>query len=70
MRDYGRVDLRVTPDGTPFVLEVNPNPYLNSIALVDGLRSLGLQFPDFFQNLLRLTLARSTNSTAVSTWVG
>jgi D-alanine-D-alanine ligase len=70
MRDYGRVDLRVTPDGTPHVLEVNPNPYLNSIALVDGLRSLGLQFPDFVQNLVRMTLARSTNSMAISTWFG
>lgn len=28
LRDYGRVDFRLAPDGTVHVLEVNPNPYL------------------------------------------
>jgi D-alanine-D-alanine ligase len=54
----GRVDVRVTPDGRPFVLEVNPNPYLNSIALVDGLKKLGIQFPEFVQNIVARALAR------------
>jgi D-alanine-D-alanine ligase len=26
--DYARVDIRVAPDGTPYVVEVNANPYL------------------------------------------
>ena len=58
MRDYGRVDLRVTPDGRPHVLEVNPNPYLNSIGLIDGLKALGYGFPEFIQGLVRRALAR------------
>ncbi|NUO40311.1 MAG: ATP-grasp domain-containing protein [Gemmatimonadaceae bacterium] len=28
LRDYGRVDLRVTPEGEVYVIEVNPNCYL------------------------------------------
>ena len=28
LRDYGRIDFRLAPDGTIHVLEVNPNPYL------------------------------------------
>jgi D-alanine-D-alanine ligase len=32
LRDYGRIDFRLAPDGTIHVLEVNPNPYLLSTA--------------------------------------
>ncbi|MES2180256.1 MAG: ATP-grasp domain-containing protein [Gemmatimonadota bacterium] len=32
LRDYGRVDLRVTPDERIFVIEVNPNCYLERTA--------------------------------------
>jgi D-alanine-D-alanine ligase len=58
MRDYGRVDVRVTPEGRPFVLEVNPNPYLNSIILVKGLERLGISFAEFVQNMTRAALGR------------
>jgi D-alanine-D-alanine ligase len=59
MRDYGRVDLRVTPYGRAYVLEVNPNPYLNSKALVGGLRRVGRSFPEFVRSLVRRSLGRS-----------
>ena len=32
IRDYARVDLRLTPEGTPYVIEVNPNPWLDKAA--------------------------------------
>ncbi|HET7711578.1 MAG TPA: D-alanine--D-alanine ligase [Thermoanaerobaculia bacterium] len=32
LRDYGRVDLRVTPEGRVYVLEANPNPWLDPTA--------------------------------------
>ena len=28
LRDYGRVDMRLTPDGRVYVIEANPNPWL------------------------------------------
>jgi len=59
MRDYGRVDLRVTPEGRAYVLEVNPNPYLNSKALVDGLSRVGRSFPEFVRSLVRDAIRRS-----------
>jgi D-alanine-D-alanine ligase len=58
MRDYGRVDVRVTPDGQPFVIEVNPNPYLNSLILVEGLKRIGISFAEFILGLVRAALAR------------
>ena len=40
-RDYARIDVRMDEAGRFFVLEMNPNPYLNSIALVNGLVAVG-----------------------------
>src|SRR5262245_23588873 len=58
-RDYARVDLRLTPAGEPYVLEVNPNPYLNSLILVEGLKAFGRQFPEFVQGLVWNALDRN-----------
>ena len=30
LRDYGRIDMRLTPDGEVYVIEANPNPWLST----------------------------------------
>jgi D-alanine-D-alanine ligase len=59
LRDYGRIDLRVTPKGDPYILEVNPNPYLESPILVDGIESLGIKLPEFLREMAFNALGRS-----------
>jgi D-alanine-D-alanine ligase len=59
LRDYGRVDLRVTAAGEPYVLEVNPNPHLNSLILVEGLKAMGRDFGGFVRGLVVNALRRS-----------
>jgi D-alanine-D-alanine ligase len=60
LRDYGRVDLRVTAAGEPFVIEVNPNPHLNSLVLVDGLKEMGRDFVGFIRGLVSNALRRGS----------
>lgn len=59
LRDYGRIDLRVSPAGEIFVIEVNPNCYLereSEFARAAG-RS-GLEYSALIERLLELARAR------------
>lgn len=58
LRDYARLDIRLTAEGVPYILEVNPNPFLNSLALINGLEALGRRHTDFLLGLVRAALAR------------
>jgi D-alanine-D-alanine ligase len=51
-RDYARLDVRMTPDGDFYLLEVNPNPFLNSKGVINGLRALGRSQDRFFVDLV------------------
>lgn len=57
-RDYARLDVRMTPAGEFSVLEVNPNPYLNSQALVNGLAAVGRSHEAFIVDLALAAIGR------------
>jgi D-alanine-D-alanine ligase len=52
-RQYARVDFRVTADGEPFILEVNPNPSITSIMLRFGLEEIGWTVARFIDLMTR-----------------
>ncbi len=58
-RQYARVDFRVTSDGQPYILEVNPNPDLNPGAgFTRGLAAAGLTHARFTADLVRDAFGR------------
>jgi D-alanine-D-alanine ligase len=59
LRDYGRVDLRVTDDGQIYVIEVNPNCYLErSGELARAAAKSGMDHEALVARIMELALAR------------
>jgi D-alanine-D-alanine ligase len=60
IRDYARVDLRLAKDGTPFVIEVNPNPWLDANAeFALAARHDSLDYGALIERIVELAMARS-----------
>jgi D-alanine-D-alanine ligase len=54
---YARIDLRLSEDGQPFVLEANPNPQLSADDdFADAARAAGLSYESVIQRILDLGL--------------
>src|SRR5262249_22957049 len=60
-RDYARLDVRMSDDGSFQILEMNPNPYLNSLALVRGLEAIGLTHEQLVVELMLAAIERGGN---------
>jgi D-alanine-D-alanine ligase len=59
MRDYGRVDMRLTPDGRIYVIEANPNPWLAPEAeLAIAAALAGRSYVELIGQIVELALAR------------
>jgi D-alanine-D-alanine ligase len=59
LRDYGRVDLRVTPDEQIYVIEVNPNCYLErSGEFARSAAEAGIAHPQLVERIMELAMAR------------
>jgi D-alanine-D-alanine ligase len=60
VRDYGRVDLRVTPRNEIYVIEVNASCYLEESAeFATAAKAAGLSYKDLVNAIARLAMARS-----------
>jgi D-alanine-D-alanine ligase len=59
VRDYGRVDLRLTDTGEIFVLEVNASCYLErSAEFAMAAAAAGIAYPDLIQRIVDLAVER------------
>jgi D-alanine-D-alanine ligase len=59
LRDYGRVDMRLTKKGEVFVIEANPNPWLASTAeFVMAAKKAGRSYTDLIREIVDLARAR------------
>lgn len=60
LRDYGRVDLRLPENGTPYVIEVNPNPWLHpECELTMAWTKTGRDYDELVDRIVKLALERS-----------
>jgi D-alanine-D-alanine ligase len=67
---YGRVDLRVTDEGQPYVLEVNPCPDLSSNAGLARMgRAYGWSYDDLVMQVVDEALMRSQSQSAAAALV-
>src|SRR5262249_37099407 len=59
VHDYGRIDLRLTPTGEIFVIEVNASCYLEqSSEFAAGAAAAGMDFPSLINRIAELALER------------
>jgi D-alanine-D-alanine ligase len=59
LRDYGRIDIRLTRDQTVHVIEVNPNPYISfGEDMANAAERMGLDYQEFIESIVREATAR------------
>jgi D-alanine-D-alanine ligase len=60
LRDYGRIDMRLTEKGAVYVLEANPNPWLSSKhEFVMAAKSSGRSYTQLVGEIVELAMARA-----------
>ena len=67
LRDYGRIDIRLSADGTPYVIDVNPNCDLSDLAggFSRAAKAAGLSYKEVILRLTTLALSRHQDESAI-----
>lgn len=67
LRDYGRLDLRVAGDGTPYVIDVNPNCDLSAASggFARAARAAGLDYDELIRRIVDLALQRRPHADTI-----
>jgi D-alanine-D-alanine ligase len=59
LRDYGRIDMRLSPEGEIYVIEANPNPWLSSgQEFAMAAKKSGLSYTQMIAEIVDLAMAR------------
>ena len=59
LRDYARLDLRLTPDGRVWMLEANANPFISyGHDMANAAAKAGMEYRDFIQRIVDAAVAR------------
>jgi D-alanine-D-alanine ligase len=68
LRDYGRIDMRLTPEGDVYVIEANPNPWLSSKhEFAMAAKKSGRSYTQLIGEIVELAVERNRRSKASGT---
>ncbi len=63
LRDYGRIDMRLAPNGDVYVIEANPNPWLASRQeFAMAAKASGLSYTEMIGQIVDLAMSRYLNA--------
>ncbi|HLX85862.1 MAG TPA: hypothetical protein VKR59_18330 [Terriglobales bacterium] len=67
LRDYGRIDMRLAPNGDVYVIEANPNPWLASRQeFAMAAKASGLSYTELIGSIIEHAMSRYQNTNQVN----